>query len=225
LDVACGTGIVTRLVAERFGNVGSIVGMDLNKGMLDVARANTPTTGIPIEWRQGDLCALPFPDDNFSAVLCNQGMQFVPDKSVALGEIRRVLMSGGRLAFAGWGEIHPHAKALADALRRHVSEEVATSSLSGYALSDAEAIRQLVDEAGFHATEIQELVMTRREAASADTILSFIARTPYAREVAAISEEGRQVIGQEVVNALQAYLEGDDFVIPQKIHLVQARTP
>ena len=127
------------------------------------------------------------------------------------------------LVFAVWGEVHPQAKALADALRRHVSAEVATSSLSGYALRDAETIRKLVDEAGFQALNIQELIMTRRESASIDTILAYIARSPYAREIAAISEEARQAIGQEVIDALQAYLEGNEFVIPQKSHLVQAQ--
>jgi ubiquinone/menaquinone biosynthesis C-methylase UbiE len=124
LDVACGTGIVTRLVVQRFPNIASIVGMDLNPGMLEVARANTPTTGVPVEWQQGDLCALPFPEDHCDVVLCNQGMQFVPDKSVALGEIKRVLVSGGQLVFTVWSEVPPYFAALAEALGRHVSAEV-----------------------------------------------------------------------------------------------------
>jgi ubiquinone/menaquinone biosynthesis C-methylase UbiE len=61
LDAACGTGIVTRVAAQRFGNLSHIMGVDLNPGMLEVARAHTPTTGVPVEWRQGDVCALPFP--------------------------------------------------------------------------------------------------------------------------------------------------------------------
>ncbi len=57
LDVACGTGIVTRAAIQRYGDLGHVAGVDLNAGMLDVARAHTPATHVPIEWRQGDVCA------------------------------------------------------------------------------------------------------------------------------------------------------------------------
>lgn len=99
LDAACGTGIVTRLIAARSQPVASIVGVDLNDNMLDVARSLEPSTGFPIEWRQGDLCALSFSDAEFDVVLCNHGFQFFPDKAVALNEIKRVLVPGGRFAF------------------------------------------------------------------------------------------------------------------------------
>ena len=77
LDAACGTGIVTCVAAQRFSNLAHIIGVDLNPGMLDVARANTPTTGIPVEWRQGDVGSLPFSDGRFEVVLCQQGLQFI----------------------------------------------------------------------------------------------------------------------------------------------------
>jgi ubiquinone/menaquinone biosynthesis C-methylase UbiE len=79
LDAACGTGIVTRMAIQRYGDLGHVVGLDLNVGMLDVARANTPATRVPIEWRQGDVCAMPFPSGCFEVLLCQQGLQFVPD--------------------------------------------------------------------------------------------------------------------------------------------------
>jgi ubiquinone/menaquinone biosynthesis C-methylase UbiE len=223
LDVACGTGIVTRLVVQRFPNIASIVGMDLNPGMLEVARANTPTTGVPVEWQQGDLCALPFPEDHCDVVLCNQGMQFVPDKSVALGESKRVLVSGGQLVFTVWSEVPPYFAALAEALGRHVSAEVEKSCLSPFMFRNAETIRKLVDDAGFRAIEMQEMAFTRRHPASVNRVLEAIAPRPYARDVEAVSEETRMQIGQEVCAALQAYREGDDFVEPVKSHLVQAR--
>jgi ubiquinone/menaquinone biosynthesis C-methylase UbiE len=59
LDVACGKGIVTRVVVQRYGNLGHIMGVDLNPGMLEVARVQTPATRVPIEWRHSDMCALP----------------------------------------------------------------------------------------------------------------------------------------------------------------------
>ena len=72
LDAACGTGIVTRIAIQRYGNLGHVVGLDLNTGMLDVARTNTLATRVPIEWRHGDVCAMPFPSGRFEVVWCQQ---------------------------------------------------------------------------------------------------------------------------------------------------------
>jgi ubiquinone/menaquinone biosynthesis C-methylase UbiE len=223
LDAACGTGIVTRVAAQRCGNLAHIVGVDLNPGMLDVARAHTPTTGVPVEWRQGDVCALPFPDGRFEVVLCQQGLQFVPDPCAALREMRRVLVPGGRLACTVFSEIPAYYAVLADALARHVSAAAATSCLSRYTLRDATTLRTLVDDAGFGAIEIHAIEVMRRMPASAVSVVEAMARAPYARDVAAVEEHVRQTIGQEVSAALHAYRDGDEVVIPHRSHLVQAQ--
>jgi ubiquinone/menaquinone biosynthesis C-methylase UbiE len=225
LDAACGTGIVTRVTAQRFGHLAHIAGVDLNPGMLDVARAHTPATGVPVTWRQGDMCALPFPDDSFDVVLCQQGLQFVPDPGAALREMRRVLVPAGRLAFTVFSEVPAYYVALADALARHVSAAAATSCLSRYTLREATTLRQLVGDAGFGAIEMHILEVRRRMSASAQSVVEAMARGPYARDVAAVEEDVRQAIGQEVSVALQAYRDGDEVVIPHRSHLVQALRP
>jgi ubiquinone/menaquinone biosynthesis C-methylase UbiE len=151
LDAACGTGIVTCVAAQRFRHLAHIVGLDLNPGMLEVARAHTPTPGVPVAWRQGDLAALPFADDSFEVVLCQQGLQFVPDPGAALREMRRVLVPGGRLVFTVFSEVPVYYAVRADALARHVSAAAATSCLSRYTLQEAATLRPLVDAAGFGA--------------------------------------------------------------------------
>ena len=220
LDAACGTGIVTRVAMERFSNIGKIVGVDLNPGMLEVARANTPKTNIPVDWQQGDLCALPFPDGGFDVVLCQQSLQFIPDKAAALREMRRVLAGGGRLIFTVWVE-SPYHTALADALTRHVSAKAAKGCLSPYALHDARTVRKLVSDAGFPKIEMKTLeVMIRVSPSSADSLFETIAaRSPFAREIS----EVRATLNQEVTAALRAYRDGNDFVIPWKNHLVQTQ--
>ena len=100
LDVACGTGIVARLAASQVGPTGRVVGLDTNEAMLAVARAQPQPTGAHVEWRQGDATKLPFPDAEFGAVLCQQGLQYVPDRAAALREMKRVLASGGRLGLS-----------------------------------------------------------------------------------------------------------------------------
>jgi xanthine dehydrogenase YagR molybdenum-binding subunit len=97
LDVACGTGIVARLAAERVGPTGHVVGLDLNPGMLAVARGLSPLPGAPIAWQEASAVALPFPAATFDVVLCLQGLPFFPDRAAALREMHRVLAPGGRL--------------------------------------------------------------------------------------------------------------------------------
>jgi ubiquinone/menaquinone biosynthesis C-methylase UbiE len=223
LDAACGTGIVTRVAAQRFRHLAHLVGVDLNPGMLDVARSHTPTTGVPVEWQQGDLRALPFPEGRFEVVLCQQGLQFVPDPGVALREMRQVLVPGGCLAFTVFSEIPAYHAALADALARHVSAAAATSCLSRYTLQKATMLQTLVDAAGFGAITIRVLEVQRRMPAAAASVVEAMAWAPYARDVAVVEEARRHAIGQEVSVALQAYRDGDEAVIPHRSHLVQAQ--
>jgi ubiquinone/menaquinone biosynthesis C-methylase UbiE len=105
LDVACGTGVVTRLVVPHVGAKGKVVGLDLNAGRLAVAHAHSSELGVAIEWREGDVSALPFSDASFDLVCCQQGFQFFPDRLAALREMSRVLVSGGRLALNVWRSI------------------------------------------------------------------------------------------------------------------------
>lgn len=223
LDVACGTGILARVVTERFRNIASIVGVDLNPGMLEVARENAPTTSISIDWWQGDACKLPLPDHSFDVVFCQHGLQFIPNKVAALREMKRVLVPGGRLAFTVWGEPTPYQAALAESLRQHVSDAAATSCLAPFVLRDVGIIRNLLNEAGFLTTEMQKLVLMRRLPASA---LDFASQQPYARDVETASEAARAAIENEVKAAVQSYCgdDGDGFVVPQESHLVLAQT-
>nr|HMQ56640.1 methyltransferase domain-containing protein [Anaerolineae bacterium] len=90
LDVACGTGILARTIAERVGPTGSVVGLDINKGMLAVAQQQAPG----IEWRHGLAEALPFDDDSFDAVVSQFALMFFENKDAALSEMVRVLRPG-----------------------------------------------------------------------------------------------------------------------------------
>ena len=127
VDIACGTGIVTRVAAARVGPTGVVAGVDLNPGMLSVARAATTTdsrSDAPIQWREASADKLPFPGESFDIVYCQLGLQFFADRAAALREMRRVLGADGRLALMVWRGISesPGFAALAEALERHVGQ-------------------------------------------------------------------------------------------------------
>jgi ubiquinone/menaquinone biosynthesis C-methylase UbiE len=89
LEIAAGTGVVTRALASWLPEEVSIVASDLNQAMLDHAAALGTTRAV--EWRQADAMELPFADAAFDAVVCQFGAMFFPDKARAFAEARRVL--------------------------------------------------------------------------------------------------------------------------------------
>ncbi len=103
LEIAAGTGVVTRRLASVLPAGVAIVATDLNQPMLDLACASG--TSRPVEWRQADAMQLPFEDAMFDAVVCQFGVMFFPDKAKAFSEARRVLKSGGVLIFNVWDRI------------------------------------------------------------------------------------------------------------------------
>src|SRR5580700_9755760 len=123
LDIACGTGIVARLAAKRIGR-GLVTGLDLNTGMLAVARS-APTEGAAITWIEGSALDLPFLADSFDVVFCQLGLQFFPDQRKALDEMCRVLKGGGRAALSVFSRIErtPGAKAFVLALDDVIQRE------------------------------------------------------------------------------------------------------
>jgi SAM-dependent methyltransferase len=103
LEVAAGTGVVTRALATLANDGVAIVATDLNQAMLDEAAA--AGTVRPVSWQQADAMALPFADGEFDVVVCQFGVMFFPDKARAFAEARRVLKPGGTFLFNVWDRI------------------------------------------------------------------------------------------------------------------------
>jgi len=117
LDVACGTGIVARIAAAHAGPSGTVVGVDLNPGMLSVARSVALTdsqSAAPLKWQEASADKLPFPSASFDVVYCQLGLQFFAGRPAAVREMRRVLGAGGRLALMVWRSIHEALGLLCD---------------------------------------------------------------------------------------------------------------
>jgi len=224
LDVACGTGVVARLVAQRVGPSGTVVGFDLNPGMLTVARALPQPHGAQIEWREGNVSAIPFPDAAFDLVLCQQGLQFFPDRPAALREMRRVLVPGGRLALSVWRSMEhtPAFAALATALGRRIAPEAAAIMQGPFALGSAEDLRTLTIGAGFGDVIVQPAAKALRFPSSEEFVRLYVAATPLAGVVAKASDDTRAALVAEVSAALKSSVDHQGLAFPIEAHLALA---
>ena len=181
LDVACGTGVVAAAAAERVGPSGAVTGVDINPGMIAVAAR---TQGV--RWAQADAARLPFPDGGFDRVLCQAGLQFVPDRLGALREMRRVLRPGGRVALLVWRALHhsPGFAALADALHAVVGPEAAAVMRAPFVFGDdPRPLVTLLDSAGFGDVEVQARAGTVRFASVEAFVRCQRAASPLAAHV------------------------------------------
>jgi ubiquinone/menaquinone biosynthesis C-methylase UbiE len=225
LDVDCGTGFVAPLAAHRVGAEGRVVGVDLNASMIEAARAaSVRDAATKIEWRTGDAAALPFENGLFDAVLCQQGVQFFPDRVQSLQEMRRVLRPTGRLAFTVWSAIEdtPYFAALADALSRHVSAEAGSMARAPYVLHDVVALHGLVASAGFRNVRVRPATQTMKLPLPAEFVPGHLAALPMAQEIARLAADRRAALLEEMTQRLSVYVDRAQLVFPAAAHVVTA---
>jgi ubiquinone/menaquinone biosynthesis C-methylase UbiE len=229
LDVASGTGVVARAAATRLGDGGAVTGLDINPGMLAVARSLPADAGAaPIEWREGSVLALPFPDAAFDVVLCQLGLQFFPDRPAALAEIRRVLVPGGRTGINVFGPIehNPATHALADALDRHVGPGASLAKRNEHVLADTDELRMLLEEAGFREVVIESATKTVRFPSATAYVQIQLAATPLATLVERVAASDRErlieAVAEDVAGALAEYAGDAGLTFPQEVHTALA---
>ena len=187
LELAAGTGVVTRALATIENEALSIVATDLNQAMLDQAMA--VGTARPVTWRQADAMALPFAGGEFDAVVCQFGAMFFPDKPKAFAEARRVLRPGGVFIFNVW-----------DRIAENEFADTVTTALEGvfpgdpprfmartpHGYHDPELIARDLTAGGFARPPRITTVAARSRAASArEAAMAFCQGTPTRNEIEA----------------------------------------
>lgn len=152
LDVACGTGALTLATAEVAGPSGTVVGLDANPEMLEVARRKP----VEIEWLEGTAEDLPFPDKSFDAVVSQFALMFFEDKRKALSEMMRVLKPGGQLAVAVCDAVEnsPGYDTFASLLDRLFGKEVGDAFRAPFRLGNADRLQDICSKAHLADTEI-----------------------------------------------------------------------
>ncbi len=160
LDVACGTGVLARSAASVVGDTGGVVGLDINDGMLAVAKSKSSS----VVWQHGAAESLPFENETFDRVVSQFGLMFFPDQVKAIAEMLRVLKSDGVACVAVWGSLAgtPGYLAVAEMLRELFGPEVAQSIEAPYSLGDTEQLQQLFVDAGAANIDVQTVSGTAR---------------------------------------------------------------
>lgn len=222
LDAACGTGIVARMAAEHVAPTGHVIGLDLNEAMLVVARKHGSSTGAAIEWRQGDCDALPFSAQTFDVVLCQQALQFFPDRDRALAEMRRVLVPAGRIGLDVFGAPSAYTAALSAGLAKYVDAQAAALSLAPFAFSDPDALAGMLRNAGFADVEVSTTAISRRVEPTQEWLLRDTAGTPYGASIIAMEPATRAQLLREIASQLKNYWSGDCFAVPTEVHFAYA---
>jgi ubiquinone/menaquinone biosynthesis C-methylase UbiE len=206
LDVACGTGVVSRLAAERVGTAGSVTGLDIHPGMLAVAAAVTPPD-MAIDWREGDAESMPFEDGEFDVVLCQMGLQFPSGKLAALREMRRVLKSGGRALVSVPGPKPPLFEILTEGLARHFGSQAAGFVDRVFSMHDVNELTELMRGAGFRDVEVESQPKDLRMPPPVDFLWQYIYSTPLAQAAGQASQEQRDALERDICGRWQAFVE------------------
>lgn len=151
LDVACGTGVLTRTMVKRVGSDGEVVGVDINPAMLAVARKSSSE----VDWQEASAEALPFDEGVFDAVASQFGLMLFPAPAAALQEMARVLTDNGRLGLIVFDSLNhmPAYAALADVYEKVVGKDVADALRSPFSMHEA-ALEACLRQARFNDFEI-----------------------------------------------------------------------
>jgi SAM-dependent methyltransferase len=170
LEIACGTGLLTRRLRERIDPALQLVASDLSLAMLDYARGKL-AGAQGIEWREADASKLPFHDGEFGAVVCGFGFMFVPDKNAAFSEARRVLTEDGILLFNVWDsiDVNPHIKANAEVVEGLFPGDKEMRFRIPYEMYDPALLQELLAQAHFGDVKIEKKAM-QMDGISARTI-------------------------------------------------------
>ena len=203
LEIAAGTGVVTRAIASALPDTVSIIATDLNQPMLD--HASALGTARPVQWRQADAMSLPFDDAAFDAVLCQFGVMFFPDRAKAYAEVRRVLEPGGTFLFNAWDRIEENefADTVTTAVRTlFPSDPPRFLARTPHGYHDRETIERDLARGGFTAAPELATVTARSRAASFRTpAIAFCQGTPLRSEIEA---RNASLLGQATDVAAEA---------------------
>jgi SAM-dependent methyltransferase len=223
LDVACGTGLISRLASERVGATGSVIGIDIAADMIDVAKSVPAPGGAAIKWRVADAASIPLPDGSVDVVLCQMGLMFMENRPAAIGEMHRVLASSGRLAINTPGRIQPLFEAMERAIVDHISPDLGGFVGAVFSLHDPDAIAALLREGGLRDASATISTTTLRLPPPTEFLWQYISLTPMATFILQAPEGAKAAMEKQFVDSAQVHIVDGETVVEQPMVIATAR--
>ena len=221
LDVACGTGVVSRLAAEGVGVGGSVAALDLNASMLDVARKVPVPTAAPIRWYESTAESMPLPDGAFDVVLCQLGLQFIEGKAAALREMHRVAAKNGRVLASV-----PTPTEFWDVLDAASARRIPGAAefvRAVFSLNDPAEVERLFRGAGFQQATVRLYTKTMRLPAPRDFLWQYVQCTPLAAQLAEADHALLESLERDVVEGWRPWTTNGGMTYEQGMIVATAR--
>ena len=189
LELACGTGIVTRELLSSLPPNGRLTATDLNQAMIDVA-SKFVGADPRLRFQPADACKLPFPDHSFDLIVCQYGVMFFPDKPGSMREARRVLAPGGRYLFNVWDSLAHNP--IAGLIQQSLDELLAPNpprflAQTPYNWFDPKTIEETARAGGFTTIKHEYLSFPSESPTATDAVRGLLEGTP---NLGALSERG-----------------------------------
>ena len=223
LDVACGTGLITRLASERVGANGTVTGVDIAPDMIDVAKRVPAPNGPAIQWRVADAAALPIADASVDVVLCQMGLMFLENRVAAITEMARVLVPSGRVAINTPGRIQPLFATLERSIVDHISPDLGGFVGAVFSMHDPEAVAAMLRDGGLREVSARVATATFRLPVPAEFLWQYINLTPMAALVQQAPEPAKAAMEEQFVAGVQPHVVDGVTIVEQPMVIATGR--
>lgn len=224
LELACGTGILTRVLRDRLPAAVRLVATDLNEPMIQNA-AGKFSKDEAVEWRQADACCLPFDDASFDAVVCQFGIMFVPDKALSAREARRVLKPGGVFLFNVWDAMEHNdlGRIAHETISDFFEKDPPTFYQVPFGYHDQDEIKRMLKEAGFRDLRVDVVSKIGGASRAEEAAIGLVQGNPIAVAIAERDASLLPAITNAVAEALKTQFGEPSIHAPMQAIIVQAR--
>jgi len=217
LDVACGTGVTTRLADAAAGKSGHVTGLDISAPMLAVARDLAANSAIT--WIESDVSDIDLKSHSFNSVISQHGYHYFPDKPRALIEFHRLLAPKGRIAISIWEGHSAYTLALCSAVEKHISSEIANKQRGQRETPSAEELATALTDAGFNNVSVQTQTLDICVPAPRNFVTLHLGSMPIAAAFIGLSDIKKDRLISDVEEALSGFTQGNQLVYPDSVNV------
>lgn len=217
LDVACGTGVTTRLVKEKVGPSGHVTGLDINTGML--IKARELAADLDIKFTESDVVDTKLKPNSFDAVISQHGYHYFPDQAAALAEFYRVLMPQGRIAISIWDGHSAYTEAICHAVEKFISPEIARIQRGQRITPSASDLTKQMSDAKFEHVEIVRQQLTIKVPKPSEFVPLHLGSMPIAQAFIDLPDDQKHALISDVENSMKEYIYGDQMAYSDAVNV------